>query len=150
MAVNESSVKDQMSTDDQHLPPIIIHRTPSASFPPLTNLLKNHFRLLDPHLSTLPLHSFYSRHAHFVRALVVVELTPVTEDTLHHLPSLKLIVASSTGTDHVDMSACRLRGIAVTNAGNAFTEDVADFAIALLFGVLRRISDADKYVRSEL
>ncbi|XP_062074165.1 glyoxylate/hydroxypyruvate reductase HPR3-like [Humulus lupulus] len=150
MAANKSSVKDQISTDDQHLPPILIHRTPSVSFPPLTNLLKNHFRLLDPHLSPLPLHSFYSRHAHSVRVLVVVELTQVTEDTLRHLPSLKLIVASSTGTDHVDLSACRQRGIAVTNAGSAFTEDVADFAVALLFGVLRRVSAADRYVRSGL
>ncbi|XP_062074164.1 glyoxylate/hydroxypyruvate reductase HPR3-like [Humulus lupulus] len=151
MADNGSSVDDEISiNNDNHLPPILIHRTPLFLFLDLINLLKKHFRLLDPHQSPLPLQSFYSRHAHSVRALVVIGLCPVTEDTLRLLPSLKLVVGCSAGIDHIDLSACRLRGIAVTDAGNAFSEDVADLAVAMLFGVLRRVSAADRYVRSGL
>ncbi|KAJ6695556.1 GLYOXYLATE/HYDROXYPYRUVATE REDUCTASE HPR3 [Salix koriyanagi] len=39
------------------------------------------------------------------------------------------------------------RNIAVTNAGSAFSEDTADYAVALLFGVLRRLPAGDRYVR---
>ncbi|KAM6588056.1 hypothetical protein CsatA_010661 [Cannabis sativa] len=152
MAFNGGSNEDEiLINDDNDLPSILIHRNPAFNFLPLTNLLKNHFRLLDPHQSPdLPLHSFYSRHAHSVRALVIFGLCPVTEDTLRHLPSLKLVVGSSAGIDHVDLSACRFRGIAVTDAGKSFAEDVADFAVALLLDVLRQVSAADRYVRSGL
>ncbi|KAH1075072.1 hypothetical protein J1N35_027400 [Gossypium stocksii] len=40
------------------------------------------------------------------------------------------------------------RGIAVTTAGQVFTEDVADFAFGLLLDVLGRMLASDRYVRS--
>nr|DAD28598.1 TPA_asm: hypothetical protein HUJ06_030066 [Nelumbo nucifera] len=40
---------------------------------------------------------------------------------------------------------CHRRGIAVANAGSAFSVDVADYAVGLLLDVLRRISTADSY-----
>ena len=55
-----------------------------------------------------------------------------------------------TGADQVDKAECRRRGIAVTNAGNAYSEDVADLAVGLFLDVNRKISAADWYVRRGL
>lgn len=59
-------------------------------------------------------------------------------------------MGSSAGVDHIDLVECRRRGIKVTSAGDAFSEDVADYAVGLLIDVLRRVSAADRYVRAGL
>lgn len=40
-----------------------------------------------------------------------------------------------------------MRGISVANAGDVFSEDVADTAVGLFIDVLRKITSADRYVR---
>lgn len=45
---------------------------------------------------------------------------------------------------------CRRRGIQVANAGNLFSEDVADMAVALLIDVGRKISAADGFLRRQI
>ncbi|KAL4347337.1 hypothetical protein GQ457_17G021400 [Hibiscus cannabinus] len=130
-------------------PPLLVLRSPSV--PPFfffKSQLQAHFHLLDPLDSSEPTHSFLSRHAPSVLALLCVGATPISSGTLSLLPSLKLVVASSAGFDHIDLQECRRRGITVTTAGQAFSEDVADFAVGLLIDVLRRMSAGDRYVRS--
>ncbi|XWS38448.1 hypothetical protein CRYUN_Cryun19dG0132400 [Craigia yunnanensis] len=97
-----------------------------------------------------PTHSFLLRHAPSVVALLCVGSTLVSSETLSLLPSLKLVVGSSAGIDHIDLQECRRRGITITSAGQVFSEDVADFAVGLLIDVLRRVSASDGYVRSRL
>ncbi|EEF51059.1 glyoxylate/hydroxypyruvate reductase HPR3 [Ricinus communis] len=128
----------------QNLPLVLLHRPPSFTLP-LKDRLSAHFQLLDPVLAQEPANSLNS-----VRALVCVGYAPITSETLSVLPSLELIVASSAGLDHIDLKECRGRGITITNASVAFAEDVADQAVALLIDVLRRISAADRFVRSGL
>ncbi|XVF73346.1 hypothetical protein PTKIN_Ptkin12aG0194100 [Pterospermum kingtungense] len=53
-----------------------------------------------------------------------------------------------SGLNHVDLSECQERGIAVTNAGNVYADDVADMAVGLLINVLRKISAVDRCFRS--
>ncbi|XP_030972412.1 glyoxylate/hydroxypyruvate reductase HPR3-like [Quercus lobata] len=133
MATEDNEVED-------HRPLVLIHHLPSFKLP-LQDRLITHFRLFD---------SLASPEASSVRALICVGPTTVTADTLDHLPSLRLVVGSSAGLDHVDLAECRRRGIAVTNAGDANSENVADYAVALLLDVLRRVSAADRFVRSGL
>lgn len=75
---------------------------------------------------------------------------PINETLLQSLPCLKLVVTTSTGTDHIDLSVCKCRGIRVANVGSVYSEDVADVAVALLIGVLRKISAADRFVRTTM
>ncbi|KAF3448456.1 hypothetical protein FNV43_RR09169 [Rhamnella rubrinervis] len=140
---------DQAGSETNHLPLILVHRLPSFDLA-LTNILQTHFRILDPLHSSQPLDSFLTSHAQSVRALIVYALSPLTADTIRLLPSLEVVVGTSAGVDHIDISECRNRGITVTNAGDAFAEDVADCAVALLIDVLRRVSAGDRYVRSGL
>lgn len=69
-------------------------------------------------------------------------------EDLEKYPALECIVGSSAGVNHFDLNACRRRGIRVTNAGDTFSDDVADYAVGLMIDVLRRISSADRFIRS--
>lgn len=148
MSPNEEDQRQQLSSEN--LPIVLVHRLPSftilfkSSFK--DNLL-SHCRLLDPHDSLEPYDSFLTHHADSIRALITIGPIPVTPEFLERLPRLGLVVASSAGLDHIDLLACWSRGIAVTNASPAFSEDVADCAVGLLIDVLRRISAADRFVR---
>ncbi|KAF8032928.1 hypothetical protein BT93_D1729 [Corymbia citriodora subsp. variegata] len=132
-------------------PDVLVHRLRSFALPFLA-LLRNHFAVLDPCTDSpdSPAHAFLARRAGHTRALVCVGPTPVTANDLRVLPSLRVVIGTSAGVDHIDLRECRRRGIAVTNAGAAFAEDVADYAVALLLDVLRRMSTADRYLREGL
>lgn len=64
------------------------------------------------------------------------------------LPRLEIIACYGIGVDGIDLAVARERGIRVTNTPDVLTEDVADIAIGLLLAVVRRIPQADAYVRS--
>ncbi|KAL0339387.1 UNVERIFIED_CONTAM: Glyoxylate/hydroxypyruvate reductase HPR3 [Sesamum angustifolium] len=65
-------------------------------------------------------------------------------------PSLRLVVTTSAGINHIDLVECRRRGIAVANAAGIFSADVADLAVGLLLDVLRRISAGNRFVKGGL
>ncbi|KAK9145130.1 hypothetical protein Sjap_005033 [Stephania japonica] len=108
------------------------------------------FEPLKPSESTEPLHSFLITHAQSVKALICSAMKPLPAEILRCLPSLELVVTSSVGIDHIDLEECRSRGIAVANAGDSYSDDVADYAVGLLLDVLRRVSGGDRYVRGGL
>ena len=54
-------------------------------------------------------------------------------------PRLKLIANYGAGFDHIDVETALNRGIAVTNTPDVLTEDTADFAMALILSVPRRL-----------
>ncbi|CAN8302566.1 unnamed protein product [Cochlearia groenlandica] len=125
-------------------PVVLVHRPPALDFIHKP-LLSNSFTVLNTHTSP---DIFLSGQASSVRALVSVGRLPVTDKIMSNLPSLGIVVCASVGFDHVDLDECRRRGVAVTNAGDAYREDVADLAVGLLISVLRRIPAVDRYVRS--
>jgi hydroxypyruvate reductase 2 len=129
---------------DDEKPIVLIHRLPSiesSSF----SYLSTHFHCIDP--LGQPISDQIRRS---VRALVAVGPTPVPCETLNLYPGLELVVGSSVGVDRIDLLECRRRGIAVTNAGESFSDDVADYSVGLLISVLRRVSAGDRYVRAGL
>lgn len=88
-------------------------------------------------------------HTRSVQAMICSGMGPrITADILRLIPSLKLIVTTSAGYNHIDLGECRTLGIDITNAGDAFSADAADMALALLIDVYRKVSAADRYVKS--
>ncbi len=81
-------------------------------------------------------------------ALVPTPREPVTEALLALAPRLKVVAACSVGTDHVDLDACRLRGVVVTNTPGVLTEATADLAWLLILAVARRLREGDALIRS--
>jgi len=81
-------------------------------------------------------------------AVVPTPREPVTEALLALAPRLKVVAACSVGTDHVDLDACRRRGIVVTNTPGVLTEATADLAWLLVLAVARRFREGDALIRS--
>jgi len=72
----------------------------------------------------------------------------VTPELLASAPRLKIVASCSVGTDHIDLPACRERGIVVTNTPGVLTEATADLAWALILAVTRRLHEGEALVRS--
>jgi hydroxypyruvate reductase len=64
------------------------------------------------------------------------------------LPGLELIVLVSNGYERIDLAQARQRGIRITNTPDQTTGDVADLAMILMLGAARRVTWAERYVRS--
>jgi glyoxylate reductase len=63
-------------------------------------------------------------------------------------PRLKLIANFGNGVDNIDVKAAYARGIAVTNTPGVLTDDMADFAMALIVAVSRRFVDGSRAITS--
>jgi len=63
-------------------------------------------------------------------------------------PALQLICTRSTGCDHLDIGACRDRGVQVANVGNYGENTVAEHAFALILALARRLKESEEAVRS--
>ena len=72
-------------------------------------------------------------------------LVPTVTDTIDQKllaragPRMKLIANYGVGFDHIDVETALNRGIVVTNTPDVLTEDTADFAMALILSVPRRL-----------
>jgi lactate dehydrogenase-like 2-hydroxyacid dehydrogenase len=63
-------------------------------------------------------------------------------------PNARIISVFGVGFDAVDLSACRARGIRVTNTPDVLTTDVADLGVTMLLALSRNVVAADRYARS--
>ncbi|WP_158558510.1 MULTISPECIES: 2-hydroxyacid dehydrogenase [unclassified Streptomyces] len=62
---------------------------------------------------------------------------------LSRMPALRLVIATSTATDYIDLDHCHRRGIAVHNTPGYTGPSVAEHAFALLLATARHICEAD-------
>lgn len=60
---------------------------------------------------------------------------------------LKIIANYAVGYDNIDWKEARTRGIYVTNTASVLGDAVAEFAVALMMAVSRRIVDGDDFMR---
>lgn len=71
----------------------------------------------------------------------------VDDDVIGRLPALRLIATRSSGYDHIDLTACRRRGIAVANVPGYGDTTVAEHTFALLLALARNIVDSVEHTR---
>ena len=80
---------------------------------------------------------------------LMVHMVPIGADLLAaSAGTLKVVANASAGVDNVDVAAATAAGIQVTNTPGVLTEAVADFAMALLLAVARRLVEAEAYARA--
>jgi lactate dehydrogenase-like 2-hydroxyacid dehydrogenase len=102
------------------------------------------FNLPAPHTSSLTIHHNTSQaelHERIKDATIVITTTvKFNSDTLSPAvtPKLQLIAVMASGTDCVDLEACRKRGIRVCNCPHAPTDAVSEHAIGLYFAARRK------------
>lgn len=80
-------------------------------------------------------------------ALVTVK-KKIDAAVLDRFPSLRLVAVAFTGYDHVDLEACRKRGVGVANVPGYSTDGVAELCFGLIFSLLRHIPIAHQHVRA--
>ncbi|MFC6772930.1 2-hydroxyacid dehydrogenase [Methylobacterium gregans] len=83
-----------------------------------------------------------------IRGLAVGAQTPVDAALMDRLPNLEIIANFGVGYDTVDARAAAARGIVVTNTPDVLTDEVADLTLGLLLATLRRIPQAERYLRA--
>ena len=71
--------------------------------------------------------------------IAIVNKTPLPAAALARLPGLKMIAVAATGTDNIDLAACRARGIVVSNVRGYAEHTVPEHAFALILALRRSL-----------
>ena len=79
---------------------------------------------------------------------VTMSVFGVNAALMDTLPDIKLIACNGAGLERIDLAEAKRRGIAVCHTPDELAEDVADCAIALTYAIMRRIVEADRFVRA--
>lgn len=69
-------------------------------------------------------------------------------ELIEALPKLEVISSFGVGYDSIDIGCAKDRGVTVTNTPDVLTDCVADTAMALTLAMMRRIPQADQFVRT--
>jgi phosphoglycerate dehydrogenase-like enzyme len=77
----------------------------------------------------------------------IVSTDPFTREVLRDSPNLLVIARTGVGIDSIDAEAATEFGVAITITPGANEESVADHAIAMMLGLLRRIPQNDAGLR---
>src|SRR5438067_320096 len=80
-------------------------------------------------------------------ALLVRSETPVTAELLEAAKRLRVIGRAGAGVDTIDVEAATARGIVVVNAPGGNAVAAAEHTLALMFGVARRVAQADRSMK---
>lgn len=62
-------------------------------------------------------------------------------------PRLRVIANYAVGFDNVDLEAATARNVLVSNTPDVLTHATAEFAIALMLSLLRRVAEGDRFLR---
>jgi glyoxylate reductase len=81
-------------------------------------------------------------------ALLPTPRERITAEVLEAAPRVRIVASHSVGVDHVDLAACRARGVLVTNTPDVLTDATADLAFALILAVARRMHEGEALARS--
>jgi lactate dehydrogenase-like 2-hydroxyacid dehydrogenase len=91
---------------------------------------------------------FLRRHGAGIRGVATSTLYGRVDDALfERLPALEIVASFGVGYDNVDVEAAAARGIVVTNTPGVLDAEVADFTVGLLLATIRRLPQADRFVR---
>jgi phosphonate dehydrogenase len=79
--------------------------------------------------------------------LIVSMADSVDEAFLSGCPRLRVVSATLKGYDNFDADACARRGIWLTILPDLLTAPTAELAAGLIIGIMRRVAEADRYIR---
>ena len=81
--------------------------------------------------------------------IIVVANLPLNREVISGCRNLKMLSVAFTGIDHIDMEACRERGILVSNCAGYSTVAVADLVFGMVIALYRNIIPCNEVVRKE-
>ena len=105
-------------------------------------------RAVDASVTIFPSSSTeLAREAFLSADAILVNLFPMSADVIEALPRCRVISRYGVGYDNVDVEAATRKGIWVARVPDYCFEDVAEHALALLLGCVRKIAYKDRMVR---
>lgn len=78
----------------------------------------------------------------------IVSTDPFTADVLEAIDTLKIIARVGVGYDSIDLEAANRRGVAISITPGMNAETVADHTVALILGLVRRVTEQDRLVKA--
>lgn len=118
-----------------------------AFYEPAMAALEREYTVLKAYEAADPL-AYLKQHCANVRALISGTTVEVTRAHVAALPRLELVACYGPYVTLIDFAATKERGITVTHTPDSTAEPVADLALGLIVAVMRRICEADRFVRS--
>ncbi len=83
-----------------------------------------------------------------VRGVVTTGLLGCKQAIIDALPKLEIVACFGTSHGTLPLAAARERGIVITNTPDWTVDAVADQAVGLLIATMRRIAEADRFMRA--
>lgn len=71
--------------------------------------------------------------------IAITNKVPLRADAIEQLPDLKMIAVAATGTDNIDLVACRARGIVVANIRDYSLVSVPEHCFTLMLALRRNL-----------
>jgi lactate dehydrogenase-like 2-hydroxyacid dehydrogenase len=109
----------------------------------VTEPLSDQFQCVDMH----QLEQMEDQRRETIRGIAVLG-AKVPASLIEALPSLEVIANFGVGYDNVDVPTAISRGIVVTHTPEVLNDEVADTAVGLLLMTVRRLSEAERYLRA--
>lgn len=86
--------------------------------------------------------------AHDCSAIINQAELRVDQELLEALPDLKVVANVANGTDNLDLSAMEAHGVWATNVLGVFGQAAAEYVMAGMLALSRRLFEVDAFVRS--
>jgi glyoxylate reductase len=81
-------------------------------------------------------------------AVVCLLTDQIDGEVFDAVPTAKIFANYAVGFNNIDLAAAATRGITITNTPGVLTNAVAEFTIALMFAISKRISESERYLRA--
>ena len=118
-----------------------------AIYEPAMAALEHDFAVHKSFAAADPL-AYIRQHCANTRAAISTTTTEVTRDHFAALPKLELLACYGPYYTLIDLAAARERNIPVTYTPDSTAGPVADLAMGMIVAVMRRLCEADRFVRS--
>ncbi len=81
-------------------------------------------------------------------ALLIGMAEPIDKDVLSSNPKVKVIGVLAVGMDNIDVESCDEKGISVVNIPSTNSDSVAEYVMASVLSMSKKLFEADQAVRS--
>jgi hydroxypyruvate reductase 2 len=125
-------------------PEIVVLKT---LYEPTLAALERDFTVYKSYTASDPL-AYLKQHCANARAAISTTTTEVTRSHFEALPKLELLACYGPYVTLIDLAAAKAHNVAVTHTPDATAEPVADLTMGMIVAMLRRICEADRFVRS--
>lgn len=126
-------------------PSVLVAR---ALYPEIIERLRQHFEVQTNDDDTEYTQAELSERLQGHAGLLCTAGEPLNAAVLRAHPQLRAVCLMTVGYNNVDVAAATAQGTLVSNAPGVLTEATADLGFALMMATARRMSEAERFLRS--